>query len=238
MNVLVACEESQKVCIELRSLGVIAYSCDIIECSGGHPEWHIKGDVLEVLNGNCNFITMDGTVHGINKNWDMIIAFPPCTHLANSGARHFEKKRIDGRQRDGIEFFGKILTAECEHIMVENPANIISGTYILNYFPDLCKKYDLPRKPTQIIQPWMFGDNVSKTTCLWLKGLNPLVPDTNVKPTLNMYEWTDKFGRTKRQDKWYMDALKLPADERAKVRSKTFDGIAHAIATQFVKQLQ
>ena len=109
MNVLVACEESQVVCKAFRARGHNAFSCDIIECSGGHPEWHIQGDVLPLVNGRCAFKTMDGAEHTIGGKWDMIIAFPPCTHLAVSGARHFEKKRADGRQREGIEFFCKFL---------------------------------------------------------------------------------------------------------------------------------
>lgn len=117
MNVLLACEESQEVCKAFRAKGHIAYSCDIVKCSGGHPEWHIMGDVLKVLHGG-NFITMDGVNHNISK-WDMIIAFPPCTHLAVSGARHFEKKRADGRQREGIEFFCNFLETECEKVVIE-----------------------------------------------------------------------------------------------------------------------
>ena len=112
MKILVACEESQAVTIELRKLGHEAFSCDIIECSGGHPEWHIMQDVLPLLNGFCSFKTADGADHSIESKWDMIIAFPPCTHLAVSGARHFEKKRSDGRQRWGIEFFCELLHAD------------------------------------------------------------------------------------------------------------------------------
>src|SRR5574344_1492934 len=121
MNILVACEESQAVTIELRRLGHEAYSCDIIECSGGHPEWHIMRDVLPLLNGNCTFRTYDDAVHTISGNWDMIIAFPPCTHLAVSGAAWFEKKRNDGRQKEGIEFFMRIMNANCNKIVIENP---------------------------------------------------------------------------------------------------------------------
>ena len=191
MKVLVACEESQAVTIELRKLGHEAYSCDIIECSGGHPEWHIMQDVLPLLNPSLipfdgidgwentrikgvEFKTCDGKQHFINDKWDMIIAFPPCTHLAVSGAAWFEKKREDGRQRWGIEFFSQFLTADCDKISIENPIGIISGDYIPKWFPDLAEKYNLPIKPTQIIHPWMFGDNYSKSTCLWLKGLEPL----------------------------------------------------------------
>lgn len=231
MKILVSCEESQRVTIEFRARGHEAYSCDIIECSGGHPEWHVMQDVLPLLNGNCIFKTCDGVEHHIEGKWDMIIAFPPCTHLAVSGARHFETKRLDGRQREGIEFFCQFLVADCDKVMIENPVNIISGDYIPKHFPDLAEKYDLPRKPTQIIQPWMFGDNFAKSTCLWLKGLPPLVPEVTEEPEMEYLEWVSKkTGKPKRQAKWYQDALRLPPDERAKVRSKTFPGVARKMA--------
>lgn len=234
MNVLIACEESQAVCKAFREKGHNAFSCDIIECSGGHPEWHIMQDVIPLLNGNCEFETTDGKQHFIDGKWDMIIAFPPCTHLAVSGARHFEKKRADGRQREGIEFFCQFLKADCEKIVIENPVGIISGDYVPKWFPDLAEKYGLPHKPTQIIHPWMFGDNEPKSTCLWIKGVKPLIPLITEEPEMEYLEWTDKkTGRTKRQAKWYCDALKLTPEERAKVRSKTFPGIAKAMAEQW-----
>lgn len=235
MNILVACEESQRVTEEFRKLGHNAFSCDIIECSGGHPEWHIMNDVSPLINGNCTFWTTDGTQHSIVGRWDMIIAFPPCTHLAISGARWFPQKRADGRQRFGIEFFAQFLNAKCDKILIENPVGIMSGNYVKEYFPDLAEKYDLPRKPSQIIHPWMFGDNFSKQTCLWLKGLPNLVPDITEEPEMEYKEWVTKDGVKKRQNKWYFDALSLDPVERAKVRSKTFHGIAHAIATQYGK---
>ena len=232
MKVLVACEESQEVCKAFRGKGHEAYSCDIISCSGGHPEWHIMDDVLKVLRGG-KFKTMDGKSHCVS-NWDMIIAFPPCTHLAVSGARHFEKKRTDGRQREGIEFFCKFLEVECERVVIENPVGIISGDYIPKYFPDLAERFNLPKKPTQIIHPWMFGDNYSKSTCLWEKGVKPLEPIIKDRPELEWFEWIDrKTGKKKRQPKWFADAWKLPAEERARVRSKTFPGIAKAMAEQW-----
>lgn len=232
MKVLVACEESQEVCKAFREKGHEAYSCDIISCSGGHPEWHIMDDVLKVLRGG-QFKTMDDKSHCVS-NWDMIIAFPPCTHLAVSGARHFEKKRTDGRQREGIEFFCKFLEVECERVVIENPVGIISGDYIPKYFPDLAERFNLPQKPTQIIHPWMFGDNYSKSTCLWEKGVKPLEPIINDRPELEWFEWIDrKTGKKKRQNKWYADSFKLPAEERARVRSKTFPGIAKAMAEQW-----
>ena len=236
MNILVACEESQRVTMEFRKLGHEAFSCDIIDCSGGHPEWHIKEDVLPLLNGYCGFHTCNGDWHYLNCKWDMIIAFPPCTHLAVSGARHFEKKRADGRQRFGVEFFAQFLNADCDKILIENPVGIMSGNYVKKWFPDLAEKYDLPRKPSQIIQPWMFGDNYSKTTCLWLKGLPNLIPEVTEEPEMEYKEWVTKDGVKKRQNKWYYDALiNCTPTERAKVRSKTFEGVARAIAEQYGK---
>ena len=232
MKVLVACEESQEVCKAFRAKGHEAYSCDIISCSGGHPEWHIKDDVLKVLRGG-QFITMDNMSHYVSQ-WDMVIAFPPCTHLAVSGAAWFEKKRADGRQREGIEFFCNFLELECEKVVVENPVGIISGDYIPKYFPDIAERFNLPQKPTQIIHPWMFGDNYSKSTCLWVRGVKPLEPIVKVQPELEWFEWIDgKTGKKKRQPKWFADAWKLPAKERARVRSKTFPGIAKAMADQW-----
>ena len=239
MRVLVACEESQAVTKELRRLGHEAYSCDVIPCSGGHPEWHIIQDVIPLLNGRCEFTTMDGTEHRINDRWDMLIAFPPCTHLAVSGAAHFEKKRADGRQREGIEFFCKFLTADCERISIENPVCIIAGDYIKKWFPDLAAKYGLPRKPTQVIHPWMFGDNYSKSTCLWLTGLPQLVPNVTEQPELEWKEWIDKkTGKKKRQPLWFYESLRnsKTQEERASIRSKTFPGIAKAMAEQWAEK--
>jgi site-specific DNA-cytosine methylase len=162
MRVLIACEESQAVCKAFREKGHESYSCDIIECSGGHPEWHIKQDVIPLLNGNCSFKTTDGTEHSIVGKWDIIIAFPPCTDLCVSGARHFEKKRKDGRQRESIEFFCKFLDADCDKIAIENPVGIISGDYIPKHFPDLADKHNLPRKQSQIIQPYEYGHQAKK----------------------------------------------------------------------------
>ena len=234
MNILIACEESQRVCIAFRDKGHNAFSCDILPCSGRHPEWHICGDVLPLLNGNCVFRTMDGVKHRIDGKWDLIIAFPPCTHLAVSGAAWFEKKRADGRQKDGIEFFAKFLNADCDRIAIENPVGIISGDYIPKWFPELAVKYGFPIKPTQKIHPWMFGDNFSKTTCLWIKGLSALTPLITEQPELEWFEWIDsKTGKKKRQPKWFADAWKLSPEERSKVRSKTFPGIAKAMAEQW-----
>ena len=203
MKILVACEESQAVTIELRKLGHEAFSCDILDCSGGHPEWHIKGDVFKV----------------IKKDWDMMIAFPPCTHLATSGARHFAKKIADGRQQQGIDFFMKLINAPIERIAVENPIGIMSTKY---------------RKPDQIIQPWQFGDKAQKSTCLWLKNLPKLVP-TDVVDKGEFFEFTSKKGVKKKMAMWYYKALleaKTP-EQRSTLRSKTFVGIAKAMASQW-----
>jgi hypothetical protein len=206
MRVLLACEESQAVCSEFRALGHDAFSCDILECSGPNPEWHIKGDVLEI----------------INQNWDMMIAFPPCTHLAVSGARHFDQKKQDGRQEKGIEFFMKMVNAPIPKIAIENPIGIMSSIY---------------RKPDQIIHPYYFGDSYSKSTCLWLKGLPKL---THVRPEdsplfPDQVTHVDKgefitFSSGKRMAKWYNQA-----SGNGHLRSKTFPGIAKAMAEQWGK---
>ena len=225
MRVLVACEESQRVTMEFRNLGHEAYSCDIIDCSGGHPEWHIKQDVLSLLNGNCKFKTCDGAEHEVDGKWDLLLAFPPCTHLAVSGARHFEKKRADGRQREAIEFFCKFFEADCDHIAIENPVNIISGEYIKKWFPDIAEKYKLPRKYAQKIHPYEYGHPYRKTTCLWLKGLPLLAPTNIIEPEIKSY--VTKDGKTVTFDElgWKI--------KNAKVRSKTFPGVAKAMASQW-----
>lgn len=228
MKVLVACEESQVVCKAFREKGHEAYSCDLIAPSGEHPEWHIKGDVIPLLNGNCIFKTMDGKKHKVGRKWDMVIAFPPCTHLAVSGAKHFEKKREDGRQKGAIKLFGTILNCDCDRVCVENPIGIISGEYILKYFPRLCKKYGLPRKPTQIIQPYEYGHPNRKATCLWIKGMEPLKPTKLVKPDIVTY--TRKDGRVTTFSKHMTE---FPGPGRALRRSKTFEGVAKAMAEQW-----
>lgn len=218
MKILVACEESQRVCVEFRKQGHEAYSCDIIDQSGGHPEWHIMQDVIPLLNGNCSFTTNDGINHTIVGKWDMIIAFPPCTDLCVSGARHFEKKRQDGSQQKSIDFFMQFVNSDCERVAIENPVGIMSSIY---------------KKPDQIIQPYYFGDNAQKTTCLWLKGLSKLEP-TNIVDKGEFVEFLSKSGKLKRQPKWYYDALKA-GEDRSKLRSKTFKGIAEAMAKQWGK---
>ena len=229
MKVLVACEESQAVCKAFREKGHAAYSCDIIPCSGGHPEWHIRWDALAIINGNCSFMTEDGNLHRIDGKWDMVIAFPPCTDLAVSGARHFEKKRADGRQAKSIEFFCQFFKADCDKIAIENPVGIISGDYIPRHFPDLAEKYNLPIKQSQIIQPYEYGHTAKKSTCLWLKGLPPLKPTKIVEPDLVHYMC--KSGKKVTFSRHMVQGFEN--GERAKSRSKTFEGIAQAMADQW-----
>jgi len=226
MKILVACEESQRVCIAFRNKGHEAYSCDIIDCSGGHPEWHIKADVLPLLNGNTNFITQDGQHHHIDNKWDMILAFPPCTHLAISGAPSFVKKREDGRQREGIEFFCKFFEADCDKVVIENPVNIIGGQYCLKWFPDIAQRYNLPQKPTQYIQPYEFGSPNRKKTGLWIKGLPKLKPTNIVEP--NIITYTTKDGKTRTDPVWHYGTSR-----NSKARSKTFIEVAEAMAEQW-----
>lgn len=204
MRILVACEESQAVTIELRWLGHEAYSCDIQPCSGGHPEWHIKADALELLK----------------LKWDMIIAHPPCTYLTVTGNRWFSIERYGEKaiqrykdRRDAVEFFMLFANADCPRIAIENPIGHMSTAY---------------RKPDQIVHPYEFGDPARKATCLWLKGLPPLKPTNIVEPTIIKY----KNGKGT-DSPWHMETMKLPPSERAKARSKTFPGIARAMAEQW-----
>ena len=221
MKVLIACEESQAVCIEGRKLGHEVYSCDILECSGGHPEWHIQGDVIPLLNGNCAFNTMDGENHSFSGRWDMIIAFPPCTYLTVTGNRWFNIDRYGEKaiqrhkdRKDAIDFFMAFANADCEKIAIENPVGIMSSKW---------------RKPNQIINPWQFGDAFEKKTCLWLKGL-PELTHTNIVEIPPR----KKFDSGKSMPSWYAEAWHLPKEERAKLRSKTFPGIAKAMAEQWM----
>lgn len=218
MKVLVACEESQRVCIEFRKLGHEAYSADIIECSGGHPEWHIKGDALPLINGDCEFRTMDGWMHKIIGRWDLIIAHPPCTFISNAGARwlYAGGKLNEERYKKGIagkDFFMSFLQADCDKIAIENP--IPSSIY------------ELP-KYTQVIQPYEFGEPWSKKTCLWLKGLKPLEP-TNVVQDHKPYCSSGSYSKT--HDPKFKGASRKGGS--AKTRSKTFVGIAKAMAEQW-----
>ena len=220
MNILIACEESQRVCTKFRAKGHNAFSCDIIDCSGGHPEWHIKQDVLPLLNGQCTFYTADGNCHRIAGTWDMIIAHPPCTFLAVSGNRWFNVKKYGQeavqrkkKREEAAEFFMTIAAAKCAKICIENPVGAMSRIW---------------RKPDQVIQPYMFGDPVEKKTCLWLKGIPPLVPSNEVKPPQRIFF---KSGRS--MGKFFVETRNLPKEERARVRSKTFPGIATAMAEQW-----
>lgn len=223
MKILVACEESQAVTTELRCLGHEAYSCDIIPCSGGHPEWHIEGDCLPLLNGNCEFVTADGEKHGVESRWDMILAFPPCTKTTNAGARHlFAGGKLNvKRYYDGLcgkALFMAIRAADCDKIAIENPT------------PSAVFEYP---KPTQAIQPYEYGENATKRTCLWLKGLPPLEPTNQVpRPTYREFEQTN--GK-KRKTCWEME--QKGGKDRAKNRSKTFPGIAKAMALQWAGQV-
>lgn len=220
MKILVACEESQAVTKELRRLGHEAYSCDIIECSGGHPEWHIRWDALALINGNCSFLTCDGELHGIDGKWDMLIAHPPCTYLTVTGNRWFNVERYGEKairrrkdKEEAVKFFMAFVNADCEKIAIENPIGSMSTDY---------------RKPDQIIHPYMFGDPERKSTCLWLKGLQPLKPTDIVEPQVIKY----KNGKGT-DSPWHMETMKLPPAERARLRSKTFPGIARAMAEQW-----
>lgn len=200
-KILIACEESGIVLSAFKGLGFTnVWSCDLLPTSGNYPEWHLQQDVTELLK----------------QKWDMIIAFPPCTHLAVSGAAWFEEKRKDGRQQQGIDFFMLFTDIDCPKVAIENPIGIMSKIY---------------RKPNQIIQPWQFGDEFQKSTCLWLKGLPELKPTKIVGRGEFI---THKSG--KRKPKWFADAFKLSPEERAKARSKTFPGIAKAMATQWTQE--
>ena len=213
IKVLLACEESQAVCIEFRKLGFDAYSCDLLECSGGFPEWHLQMDLFKAVK---------------LKDWDCCIAFPPCTHLAVSGAAWFEEKRKDGRQKQGIDFFMSVVNLDVKYAAIENPIGIMNSVY---------------RKPDQIIHPYYFGDEAQKKTCLWLKNLPKLYH--NNKPNLfdsnithvdkgEMHVGKRKDGTKYIMAKWYNDAR---GGDHGYNRSKTFPGIAKAMATQWGEYL-
>lgn len=240
MKILIACEESQRVCIEMRKLGHEAYSCDIQEPSGGHPEWHIHGDVLNCLNAETYineygevenvicFFTMDGVYHEINSKWDLIIAHPPCTYLSNVATRHHSLRctsldNINDRtfkRVEAMQFFMNIANADCDRIAIENPVGVMNTAY---------------RKPDQIIHPYYFADSesdkenyVTKATCLWLKGLHPLTYKGLPKPDNKKLFGTMPSGKARTWE----DSL-CRAGGSAKARSKTFQGIAKAMAEQW-----
>ena len=217
MKVLVACEESQRVCAAFRQKGHEAYSCDIQECSGGHPEYHILGDCIPLLNGNCTFTTQDGQSHTIDSKWDLIIAHPPCTYLTNAGARHLWKghKLNLERYKLGLEakdFFMRFYTADCDKVCIENP------------IPS--KIFDLPPY-SQIIQPYEHGEPYTKRTCLWIKGL-PMLKPTNIVEPIATFCPSGSYSH--KHDNKYIG---LFTKDRAKERSKTFMGIARAMAEQW-----
>lgn len=225
---LVACEESQEVCKAFRARGHEAYSCDLQDCSGGHPEWHIKGDCLPLLNGDCEFWTIDkdgrgvGWHHIIGK-WDLIIAHPPCTYLTNAGAcnayrkfasEEYRQNRIKLRD-EAFRFAQQIYNADCNKIAIENPIG-----YLNTHF----------RKPDQIIHPYEFGHSVNKPTCLWTKNLPKLAP-TNIVPKGETTTWSNG----KKISVWYKETLRQAntREELSRLRSKTFPGIARAMAEQW-----
>lgn len=217
MKVLIACEESQRVCIAFREKGHEAYSCDIIKCSGGHPEWHIQGDVTDILNGNVVFSTCDDKIHYIEK-WDLIIAHPPCTYLSNAGARWLYPNGILNFERyekglSAKNFFMEIFNADCEKIAVENP------------IPS--KVYEMP-ECSQIIQPYEYGEPWSKRTCLWLKGL-PLLKPTKIVTEYIPFCTSGSYTYT--HNSKYSGASRKGGSSIS--RSKTFIGIAKAMAEQW-----
>ncbi len=224
-RLLVCCEESQRVCTAFRERGWEAYSCDIEPYSGGYPEWHIQQDVLPLINGDCEFDTVDGVHHVIDGEWDLLICHPPCTYLTVAGNRWFnvnkygEKaiKRMIDREK-AVDFFMQFINASCNHIAVENPVGIMSNRY---------------RKPNQIIQPYQFGDHARKATCLWLKGLPILKPTDIVSPG----EILDGGYSVGASANWATDdngkVLTWNDPRTAKARSRTFIGIAKAMSNQW-----
>lgn len=226
MNVLVACEESQRVCTAFRERGHNAFSCDILPCSGGHPEWHIMQDVIPLLNGRCSFKTCDGIEHEVVGKWDMIIAFPPCTYLTNTGNRWFDVIRYAHSAQDrwlerckAIVFFLRLAFADCDMVIIENPIGCMNTLF---------------RKPDQIIHPYYFAEKEDdencerKATCLWLKGVKPLRYTVRYKPRVIQY----KNGNGT-DSPWHMNTMGLPAEERARQRSVTYKGVANAMAEQW-----
>ena len=216
MKVLVACEESQRVCTSFRKRGHEAYSCDIQEPSGGHPEWHILGDALKAIEGG-KITTMDGKTHVIGR-WELLIAHPPCIYLTLAGNKWFKPEFADRfpdrqKQRDeAVEFFMAFANADCDRIAIENPVGIMSSQW---------------RKPDQYIEPYMFGDPEKKKTGLWLKGLPLLKPTNIVEPVIIHC----KSGAN--EPRWHMETMRLPKEERSRLRSQTFIGFAEAMAEQW-----
>lgn len=227
LRVLVACEESQAVTKEFRKLGVEAFSCDLLECSGGHPEWHFQEDIFKVL--------------GREPKFDLMIGHPPCTFVSQSGSQwlsHPEDKSLPFEDRrpnpkypnrrkdmeDSVEFVLALYNYDIDHVAIENPIGLLSSRW---------------KKPDQIIQPWQFGDEASKSTCLWLKNIPPLI-ETKVVGKGQFIEFTSKAGKKTRQPLWYFEALKnaKTKEQRQTLRSKTFQGIAEAMAKQWTDFLK
>lgn len=229
-----ACEESQATTNELRKLGHEAYSCDIQECSGGHPEWHIVGDVLPILNGKCSFTTQDEVLHNIGDRWDMIIAHPPCTYLTNAGTRHYSRRinpewkvlEREALREEALDFFMNFVNADCEKIAIENPVGYANSHY---------------RKADQIVHPYYFATGkedeenyYTKRTCFWLKGLNKLKKTNDLTKPEPMYICEGKKCKGKKIG-WCegIRGTRNGQEGRAKARSKTFPGIAKAMAEQW-----
>lgn len=222
MNVLIACEESQRVCIAFRERGHNAFSCDIQKPSGGHPEWHVNGDCLVILHGG-EIVTMDGKKHDIPK-WDLIIAHPPCTFLTVSGNRWFNVDRYGDKARqrmknrdNAVSFFMMFVNADCDKIAIENPIGYMSTVY---------------RKPDQIIQPYEYGYQARKSTCLWLKGLPKLIPTKIVQFETECGNFSKGIPLAYARDE-NGKILRWNNPETAKQRSKTVPGIARAMAEQW-----
>ena len=221
MSLLVACEESQAVCKAFRDLGREAYSCDTEPCSGGHPEWHICGDVRQILSGSCAFVTEDGTEHRIDGPWKMIIAFPPCTYITKASAVRMFPGGVLNEERfakamEAKEFFMSFLNSPTKRVAIENPTPM--------------KIIELP-EPDEVIHPWMFGHPYSKRTCLWLKGLPPLMPT-------DIYSWHEPYvnGGCKDHHGNYR-RFQGRRERDQKTRSKTFPGVAEAMARQWSEYL-
>jgi len=233
MNVLIACEESQAVCKAFRKFGINAYSCDILPSSGGHPEWHFNCDIFKVIENKGGILENGETLH-IDGNWDLMVAHPPCTYLSVSGARwyyHPDDKHLPTterrphprfpnrrtHQKDALEFFIKLFEVDIDKIAIENPVGVVSTRY---------------RKPDQTVHPWMFGDEASKATCLWLKNLPKLIPTKIVEKGERVV-----LSSGKSLPKWYSDSFhtSISTEQRRTLRSKTFQGFAEAIVNQWSK---
>lgn len=224
MKVLIACEESQVVCKAFRAKGHEAYSCDLQECSGGHPEWHISGDVVTTINGGF-FNTQNGDLHEVWK-WNLMIGHPPCTYLSYVGTQHWNRPGRLIKRLAALDFFAQLWLAPIEKICLENPRGCASPTIA---------------KYSQEINPFFFGDEFSKPTWLWLKDLPMLIHyKTNTLFSNQTHVSKGEFitrirkdGNIKKEAKWFSDAIYLAKEDRAKFRSKTFPGIANAMAEQW-----